>query len=288
MSRPVLIRRGVLHDGQGSDPVVGDVLIAGEMIADVGTIADPPEDALVIEAAGAVVAPGFIDVHSHSDYTLLVDPRAVSSILQGVSTEIVGNCGHGCAPFRNRKLGPVAVYGPVAEHGDPPGSLKAYFDLLGSRRPAVNVMSLVPNGQLRLSCVGLEARPADKAELAAMGRELETAMEQGGAGLSTGLEYAQEAGATEGEVAALAGVAARHGGIYATHTRDRDENALEAVAEAIRIAERAELPLQISHITPRSGMDVIDRCIDAALDARQRGVPVEFDMHTRTFGFTHL
>lgn len=288
MSRPVLIRGGELHDGQGTEPVLGDVLIVGDTIAAAGVIPEPPQDALLIDAAGAVVAPGFIDVHSHSDYTLLVDPRAVSSILQGVSTEIVGNCGHGCAPFRNRKLGPVAVYGPVAEHGDPPASLSAYFELLGSRRPAVNVMSLVPNGQLRLSCVGLEARPAERAELAAMGRELEAAMEQGGAGLSTGLEYAQEAGATEDEVVALAGIASRRGGIYATHTRDRDENALEAVAEAIRIAERAELPLQISHITPRSGMDVIDRCIDAALDARRRGNPVEFDMHTRTFGFTHL
>lgn len=287
MSGTILIRGGELHDGQGSPPITGDVLVAGDTIIAVGTF-EQPDDAQLIDAAGCIVAPGFIDVHSHSDYTLLVDPRAVSSVLQGVTCEIVGNCGHGCAPFLNRKLGQIAVYGPVAEHEPPPASLGAYFETLGARRPAVNVMSLVPNGQLRLSCVGLEARPAEKAELQAMARELEAAMEQGGAGLSTGLEYAQESGATEDEIVALASIASRRGGIYATHTRDRDENALVAVEEAIRTAERAELPLQISHITPRSGMDVIDRCIDAALEARRRGNPVEFDMHTRTFGFTHL
>lgn len=287
MTRPILIRGGEIHDGQGGEPVIGDVLIVGDTVRSVGAHSPVP-DALVIDAAGCIVAPGFIDVHSHSDYTLLVDPRAVSSVLQGVTTEIVGNCGHGCSPFLNRRLGPIAVYGPVGEHEAPPTSMGGYFETLVGRHPAVNVLSLVPNGQLRLACVGLEPRSARPLEVEDMTRHLEEALEAGAIGLSTGLEYAQEAGATEDEVVVLAKIARRRGGIYATHTRDRDENALEAVAEAIRIAERAELPLQISHITPRSGMAVIDACIEAALDARGRGNPVEFDMHTRTFGFTHL
>lgn len=287
MTRPVLIRGGEIHDGQGGEPIPGDVLVAGDGILAIGAI-EPPETARIVDASGCIVAPGFIDVHSHSDYTLLVDPRAVSSVLQGVTSEIVGNCGHGCSPFLNRRLGPIAVYGPVGGHEPPPASMGAYFEALVTRRPAVNVMSLVPNGQLRLGCVGLEARPAVKDELKAMARQLDAAMEEGGAGLSTGLEYAQEAGATEDEVVALAQVAARRGGIYATHTRDRDENALEAVGEAIRIAGRAELPLQVSHITPRSGMAAVEACIEAVLEARRNGNPVEFDMHTRTFGFTHL
>jgi len=287
MRPPVLIRGGEIHDGHGSEPFIGDVLIAGDSVAATGAL-KAPDDAVLIEAAGSIVAPGFIDVHSHSDYTLLVDPRAVSSVLQGVTSEIVGNCGHGCAPFLNRRLGSIAVYGPIGAHEPPPASLAAYFEALGTRRPAVNVMSLVPNGQLRLGCVGLEARPAERAELEAMQRLLAAGMDEGGVGLSTGLEYAQEAGATEEELVALAKVAARRGGLYATHTRDRDENALEAVVEAIRIAERAELPLQVSHITPRSGMAAIESCIEAVLAARRRGNPVEFDMHTRTFGFTHL
>jgi N-acyl-D-aspartate/D-glutamate deacylase len=121
-----------------------------------------------------------------------------------------------------------------------------------------------------------------------MATDLGDALAEGAAGYSTGLEYTQEFGATEDEVVALARLAGRAGGIYATHTRDRDEGAVEAVGEAIRTAERAEIQLQISHITPRSGPESIRRCLDAALQARARGNPVHFDMHTRLFGFTHL
>src|SRR5919112_3843482 len=108
----------------------------------------------VVEAEGLTVAPGFIDVHSHSDYTLFVDPRAVSQVAQGVTLEIVGNCGHGCAPLINRKRGGLAVYGPIHCHEIPPPTMAGYLDRLAERRPAVNVMMLVPNGQLRLGVVG--------------------------------------------------------------------------------------------------------------------------------------
>jgi N-acyl-D-aspartate/D-glutamate deacylase len=283
----MLIRGGEVHDGSGRAPVIADVLIEGDRIAAIGA-PEIPADTPCIDAAGLVVAPGFIDVHSHSDYTLLVDPRAASSIHQGVTLEIVGNCGHGCAPITNAALAPLAIYGPATEHGLPPGSMAGYFERLATVRPAINVLTLAANGQLRLGAVGLASRPAARGERDAMGRALHEALEQGAAGLSTGLEYAHEIGASEDEVVELAAIAARAGGVYATHARNRDEAALSAIEEAIRTAERAGARLQISHLTPRSGMDTIERCIEAALAARRRGNPVHFDMHTRVFGFTHL
>jgi N-acyl-D-aspartate/D-glutamate deacylase len=282
----ILLRGGTIHDGTGREPYVADVLVEGDEIAAVGRPEAP--EAEMIDAFGLVVAPGFIDVHSHSDFTLLVDPRACSAIAQGVTLEIVGNCGHGCAPFLNRKLGPLSVYGPIQCHPAPPVTMGDYLTALSELPPAVNVMMLAPNGQLRLGTVGLQERPAATDEAKAMARELEAALDEGAMGYSTGLEYAQERGATEAEVAELARISARRGGFYATHTRDRDAGALGAVEEAIRTARAAGSRLQISHITPRSGPGMIARCIEAALDARSRGEPVWFDMHTRTFGFTHL
>jgi N-acyl-D-amino-acid deacylase len=285
-SRPILVRGGLLIDGTGAAPFHGDVFIRGDRIEAIGNCDAP--DAEVVDAQGLAVAPGFIDVHSHSDYTLLVDPRAVSSIKQGVTLEIVGNCGHGCAPLAHTKLAHLAVYGPVQEHGWPPATVAGYLEKLRAVRPAVNVLTLVPNGQLRLGAVGLEPREARSDERDMMRRSLTQALDEGAAGFSTGLEYAQEMGASEDEVTDLARLAGKRGGIYATHTRNRDDGALEAVREAIRTAEKAEVDLQISHISPRSGPAAIAACLDEALTARARGNPVNFDMHTRTFGFTHL
>src|SRR6185437_13639577 len=130
-----------------------------------------------------------------------------------------------------------------------------YFDRLEAARPAVNVVSLVPNGQLRLSTVGLADRPADGGEAAAMADLLRESLGEGAWGYSTGLEYAQEAAATEAEVTGLCHALAPSGGLYATHTRRRDEGATQSVAEAIRAARAAEVKLQVSHLVPRNGIE---------------------------------
>ena len=164
----------------------------------------------------------------------------------------------------------------------------AYLERLERSRPAVNVMTLVPNGQLRLATVGLDDRPADDGEVAAMAHLLEEGMEAGAWGYSTGLEYATEQGAREPEITALAATAARRGGMYATHTRDRDDGAVEAVQEAIRTARAAGARLQVSHLAPRSGTEHTARCIDAVDDAQAAGDDIAFDMHTRLYGLTFL
>ena len=283
----LVVRGGTVIDGTGAPPFRADVAVAGGRIAHVGDLTDA-RDAAVLDAEGLAVAPGFIDIHSHSDFTLLVDPRAVSSIAQGVTLEVIGNCGYGCNPIGDPSLAREAIYGFREDLPLTWTDMAGYVERLESARPAVNVAALVPNGQLRLATVGLEMRPADRDELDAMKRLLHQGLEQGGFGYSTGLEYATEAGAPETEVTELCRVCAEHGGLYATHTRNRDEGAVEAVAEAIRTAERAGARLQISHITPRGGRADAERAMALVDAARARGGDVAFDMHTRLFGTTYL
>ncbi len=286
MNPDLIVRNGLVFDGTGAPPVEADVAVHQGRVADVGRIdaAAPVE----IDAGGLDVAPGFIDVHSHSDYTLLVDPRAVSAIHQGVTTEVIGNCGHGCFPIKERALSTRIIYGYDGQVPIDWSTPAAYLERLEKAQPAVNVMTLVPNGQLRLATVGLNARPARETEVAAMTRLLEEGMEAGAWGYSTGLEYATEQGAQEPEITALAKATARRGGFYATHTREREEGAAEAVDEAISTARNAGVKLQVSHLAPRSGPDHTKRCVELVEIARAAGDDIAFDMHTRLYGLTFL
>jgi N-acyl-D-amino-acid deacylase len=276
-----VIRNGTVYDGTGAAGRVADVAIDDGRIAGVGQLDLEAEE---IDAAGLAVAPGFIDIHSHSDYTLLLDPRAVSAIHQGVTTEVVGNCGFGCFPIRDAGVARRAIYGYSDELPVTWSSAGEYFDVLDAARPAVNVLSLVPNGQLRIATLGVADRPADARELAEMQTLLRESLDAGAWGYSTGLEYAQEQAATEDELTALA----RQAPFYATHTRKRDDGAADAVAEAIRTGDRAGVRLQVSHLVPRNGIEESRRCVELVESARDRGQDVAFDMHTRTFGLTNL
>lgn len=282
---PLVIRNGTIVDGTGGEPYKADILLKDGQIERIGEI-EPGFDEL--EARGRFVAPGFVDIHSHSDYTLLVDPRAMSAIYQGVTLEVVGNCGHGCFPIRDRADAARAIYG----HSDAVDvtwtTASGYFHRMEEAEPAVNVLSLVPNGQLRLAVVGLADRPASSEELREMRRLLEESIDQGAWGYSTGLEYAQERGSTEKELTALCAASARRGGIYATHTRRRDAGAAAAVEEAVRTARSADSQLQISHLIPRSGEREGDLCTAVVDKAVEAGIDVAFDMHTRLYGTTFL
>ena len=285
--RRIALTGGTVIDGSGGPPRAADVLLDGDAILAVGRF-DCAGDDEVIDVAGLIVAPGFIDIHSHSDFTLLTDPRAVSAIAQGVTTEIVGNCGYGCAPLIEPRLASMAIYGALQGRTLRRTSMRDYFGQLEAAQPAVNVMALVPNGQLRLGHVGVRAGPATPDELASMSWSLDAALDAGAAGYSTGLEYAQESGAPAAEVTVLCRSAAHVDGLYATHTRNRDIHAVAAVEEAIATARAAGVRLQVSHITPRTGLAATEQAIRLVEDARAAGLDVAFDMHTRTFGFTHL
>jgi N-acyl-D-amino-acid deacylase len=142
-----------------------------------------------VDARGLIVAPGFIDIHSHSDFTLYRDPRAVSAIAQGVTLELVGNCGHGCAPVADPRLAAGNIYGYDPECELPWRTVAEYLNGLEKARPAVNVATLVPNGNLRLAVAGVVDRTSDSAEVRSMKKLLEQGLEEGAFGYSTGLEY---------------------------------------------------------------------------------------------------
>ena len=286
----VVVRGGLLVDGTGAAARRADIGIEGEQITAIGDLGGA-ESRLMLDAGGLAAAPGFIDIHSHSDFTLLVDPRAHSQILQGVTTELVGNCGHGCAP-----LGPriEAYTGNIYGYQDlipiDWTSMEGYLARLEEAGPAVNAAALAPNGNLRLTAMPDVRRPADKDETALMVRLLEESLDAGAFGFSTGLEYPAERAASEEEIVELCRAAARKGGLYATHERNRDLLAVEAVEEGVRAAEATGVRLQVSHIIPRRGgpPDSLERSIEAVERACARGLDVEFDAHTRLHGITNL
>ena len=275
-------------DGTGAAPFAADVRVCDGKIAGV-TAPGAVTAGRIVDCQGLLLAPGFIDIHSHSDLTLLLDPRASSAVHQGVTLEVIGNCGHGCAPMRDIAVARTAIYGPI-----PAGdffcwnSMAGYFDKLEQARPAINVVALVPNGQLRLSRLGMVQRSASADELQGMCADLELSMDAGAYGLSSGLEYVQENACTTQEIDALCGIVARRGGLYATHTRNRDHHAVAAINEAIDTAKRTDVRLQISHITPRGGLADTAAALEQVNQALAAGLDVGFDMHTRMFGFTHL
>ena len=287
MAVDLLIRNGTVLDGTGGEQLA-DVAVKDGRIVGIGN-SDAWEALETLDAAGLLVTPGFIDIHSHSDYTLLVDPRAVSAITQGVTLEVIGNCGFGCAPILNPALAPGNIYGFNNLISLSWNSVGQYLDRLAAARPAVNVVKLVPNGQLRRSTVGVAERPATARELGAMKSLLAEGLEQGAFGYSTGLEYPAERGAPDAELVELCKVAAKAGGLYASHTRRRDEGAVSAIDEAIRVGEQAGAKIQISHLLPRktSGGEA-GQSLDLIERARGRGLDIAFDMHTRLYGTTFL
>ena len=286
----LLIRGGLLVDGTGAPGLRADIGVEGGRVTALGPIPHEVEAVEVLDARDCVVAPGFIDIHSHSDFTLLIDPRAMSSVSQGVTTEVVGNCGHGCAPIAD----PLAVRSNIYGY-DPCVPLNwrdmaGYFARLEEARPAVNVATLVPNGNLRLAAMAIPAKVAQPEDVRTMARLLGESLDAGAFGFSTGLEYMLEIASSEDELVELCRITAKHDGIYATHTRNRSEEALEAIEEQVRVAERAGVPIQISHIVPRESapegawadaIGLIER-------ARTRNCNAAFDMHTRVFGFSNL
>ena len=243
-----------------------------------------------VDARGMVVAPGFVDVHSHSDFTLLVDGRAQSQIFQGVTTELVGNCGHGCAPLTDPELFTANIYGyqPVVDLDW--RSVDGYLSRLEDADPAVNVAMLVPNGNLRICAVANLGRPATPEESREMIRLLSEGLEMGAYGLSTGLEYPWEREASEAEIIELCKVVAAAGGLYATHERDKDRQAIAAIEEAVRVSEASGVRLQVSHIIPRRGAPpgALEKVIFLVEKAHAGGLDAQFDAHTRTYGILNL
>lgn len=276
----ILIKNGVVVDGTGKPAFKADVGIAAGRIA---LVAEGIEEEAkrTIQARGLHLAPGFIDAHSHSDLTLLVDPRAESKIRQGVTTEVIGNCGSSPAPL----LG-AAVHEARAEAKGVGleitwASMAEYLEHLRQSGIAVNVVPLVGHNTVRGAVLGFDDVQPTADQQAEMERLVAEAMEQGARGLSTGLIYPPGVYARTEEVIGLAQVVARHGGIYATHLRSESDGLFEAVAEAIEIGKRAEIQVEISHLKLEGyrNWEGVDRLLAVLEDAPSRGARVGCDQY---------
>ncbi len=243
-----LITNARIVDGTGKEPYPADIAIAGDQIEDIGNFPTAPSRNRV-DAEGKMVAPGFIDVHTHYDVALVREPHAECAVCQGVTTVIVGNCGHSPVPIPPERREQLRSALPVIDDGRPWrwSSFSEYLEDLERQRPAVNVLALVGHCALRAAVVGFDDRPATQDELETMERLLEDSMDQGAWGLSTGLVYPPGAYAGTDELVRLCRVVARKGGIYATHMRNEADGLVSAVLEALHTAFGSGVRLQISH-----------------------------------------
>jgi N-acyl-D-amino-acid deacylase len=277
----LIIRNGNIVDGTGAPPYAGDVAISGDRIDAVGRVSGSARRE--IDAAGMAVAPGFIDVHAHDDAAVVRDPRVDFKIMQGVTTDVVGNCGAGVAPVNDEfRRNYQAGFSPILGESSLAWTTTAeYFDAVDAAHPACNVAAYVPHGVLRYNALGAERREPSEAEMRRMRELLEEGMRAGAIGMSSGLVYVPGTYARTDELIELAKVAAKYGGIYTSHIRNESDGLLDAVAEAIAIGERAGCPVQLSHhkAAGPNCYGLTQKSLPFIAEARARGVDVTCDVY---------
>jgi N-acyl-D-amino-acid deacylase len=275
----LVVRGGLVYDGSGGPPRPLDVGIAEGRIATLGDLAKLPA-AKHVDAVGLAVTPGFIDCHTHSEYTLFAHRTADSAVGQGVTTHVAGNCGYSCAPLPDPGLARHLIFGYDAAMGVAWHTLAEYFTALEEGGIAINVACLVGHGSVRAAAMGLDSRPATSAEIRRMVHVLEQALDEGAIGMSTGLAYPPGNNAEGSELAALCGVVARRGRLHATHVRNRDVTYRDGFSEVLGLTERTGVPLQISHVVTKHGAPpgATEWALGRIEEARRRGMDVACDM----------
>jgi N-acyl-D-amino-acid deacylase len=285
----LVVRGGTVVDGTGALAFRADLGLVGDRIAALGEIA-PGQGRRVVDATGLVVAPGFVDVHTHSDPDVLAHPGCDSRARQGVTTELAGHCGGSAAPLAGigvaerreewRRDGIEADWTDVA----------SYLGRVEKAGLSVNHALLVGHGTLRSNAVGDVDRPLTAEELRAVGRALEEALDQGAFGLSTGLEYVPGRFTPPSEIVDLARLVARRGGLYASHIRNEEARLLEAVAEAIEVGRQSGVRVEIAHLKAAGESNWAKQgpALDLVESARRDGVGVMADAYPYTAYSTTL
>ena len=284
----LLIINGRILDGSGSPWFEGSVAIKDGRVAAIGRLPNATAGR-VIDAQGLAVAPGFIDLHSHSDFTLLIDGKAESKIRQGVTTEILGES-DSAGPI----LGPavpefdkeMAPYGLTRDWT----TLGEYFARVQRQGTSVNIASYVGSGQVRMDVMGNVDRPPTGGEMAEMRDLVDQAMREGALGLASGLIYPPNSFATTDELIELAKVAARYGGIYTSHIRGEGNHWKQAIDEAIEISEKAHLPVHVLHlkIDGQANWGKMAQQVSEIQAARDRGVDITANQYPYIASMTGL
>ena len=286
----LLLVGGVVMDGTGAPGRAADVLVRNGRVQAVGTGLEAA-GARILDVTGRIVAPGFVDIHTHSDLTLLSGPRALSKVHQGVTTEVVGNCGLGVAPLPDgadrRAIRQAVSYLDL----DPDVAwswwdIAGYLDAVRSAGPGVNVAALVGHLALHAAVCGFDDRPASRAELDRMCGLLHEALDAGAVGLSTGLVYAPLPYVVEEELVALAAVATKVDKTFSWHVRSYDDGLLDSVGQAVAVARRTGCRTQISHLCAvgRRNWGAVRSALDLVDAANAEGLSVGVDIYPYLHG----
>jgi N-acyl-D-amino-acid deacylase len=282
---------GTVVDGTGAPGRKADVAIQGDRIARIGRV-KKGEAIRDFSATGAVVAPGFIDTHSHSDLMVLVEPALLPKLMQGVTTELLGQDGIGAAPMRKEYVAPWRQY-LSGLSGDPPidwewESLGQYAERLSAKPSGPNLALLVPQGNIRMVVLGLENVPADIFQMQAMMDEVRKAMEEGAVGISLGMIYMPCTFSRREEWIKLFHACGLLGGFLVVHIRSGGDRLLESIEEVVTLAREAEISLHISHFKAagRRNWHKMEEALEAVDRAHREGLDITFDIYPYTAGST--
>lgn len=281
------ILNGTIYDGTGAAPFTGDIGLTDARITDIGDLSQA-EAAVTIDAGGRIVCPGFIDVHTHSDAYILLEPSAPSKLYQGVTTEIGGNCGASGAPLFGEARMPSDW--TIHTYPGPWRTVAEYRALVEQVGPGPNVALLAGHNTLRAGVIGYEDRPASADEIRCMVHRLEQALDEGACGLSTGLVYTPGRYAETVEVTALAAAAAARNGIYTSHMRSETSRLLEALDETLNIGRQTGIRVQVSHLkaSGHKNWHLLEPALERVETALAEGVDVAADRYPYTSSCTDL
>jgi N-acyl-D-amino-acid deacylase len=296
MAFDIIIANGKIVDGSGNPAYSADVGIVGDQIIAIGDLTEAASRQ-TIDATGKIVAPGFIDMHTHSDMSVLFDPHTNSKIFDGVTTEVVGNCGIGVAPVSeaNRKL--LIDYLGTRMIGNLPvtlelhwSSMAEYLDYVRQHSPALNVVALLAQGAVRIAVMGFDKNAPTDTQMSEMKALVRNGMSEGAVGFSSGLIYMPGEFSSTEELAELSKEIKPFHGFYVSHIRNESEGVFDALEEALAIGAKAAVPVHVSHLKV-AGQLVWGRSPEllARIDAaNQTGVETTFDVYPYTSGMTGL
>ena len=289
-----IIKNGLVIDGSGRKGFKADVLISGDKIEKIGDITESA-DMQVIDAAGFVVAPGFIDTHSHSDLQVLINPEILPKIMQGITTEILGQDGISLAPLPVEYISPwrknlAGLDGDSDDINWEYKTTEGYLKMIEEAKPGLNECYLVPHGNIRMEAMGLDNRQPTEEELEKMRSITRREMEAGAIGLSTGLIYMPCAYSEAKEIIEMCKVVAEYDGSFVIHQRSEADTILDSMEEVITIGRESGVKIHYSHfkVCGKKNWDKIDKVIELLEKAQKEGIRVSFDQYPYVAGSTML
>jgi N-acyl-D-amino-acid deacylase len=289
----LLIKNGRLVDGTGNPWFKADIGISEGKIEKIGSIKEKEEQTIDVE--GLIVSPGFIDLHNHSDLTVLAYPHCENYLMQGVTTAVVGNCGLSMAPLNPKRMELLKTYlspllAPDFDYRWNWRTLGEFYKIVKEKGTGMNLVPLVGQGTIRVAVKGFEKSEASAQEMKEMKRLLAQSLEEGAFGMSTGLIYPPGSYTPTKELIELGRILKEYGRIYASHIRNEADFLMEALKEVIKIGEVNGIPVEISHhkASGESNWGKVNATLRAIREARERGVEVGCDVYPYTAGSTTI